>query len=163
MKIIKVEKLNFVNYKSNKGMVMFEFMIVLFLSLILLLVFIEIGYILKSETVVMAVTKKAVREINVSGVFTTQIRDEIINTLNKNKIEVTRIHLNVEHKYFYEVLTGEVNEPILFRQDYAVTVCANHNLKAITFGKTYPIKIPLIFGQGGRGEVWTTDSLKNYY
>ncbi len=165
MKNTKVFKLNFVNYKTNKGMVMFEFMIVLFLSLMSLFIFIELGYILKSETVVMAITKQAAREINVKGCLDIDTRNAIVQRLKANNLTVTEILFSVEGRPYKKLALDDTftTEQVLFRQDYNVAVWVSHRLRALTFGRLYDIKIPLVFQQNGRGEVWTTDSLKETY
>lgn len=164
MKTLKVNN-NFFKYiKSNSGMAVLEFIITMCFIFILLAAFIEIGYLLKSEVVVMMVTKQAAREINSIGCLNDNIRDGIIGKLQKSNLTVTKILFEVEGRTPREMpLTGSLKEIVLFRQDFGLVVWANHSTKTISFGKYGRMPIPLGFQQGGRGEVWTTNSLTDTY
>lgn len=155
------------NYKyinDANGMVMVEFIIMLCATFVILAIFIQIGYILKSEAVLIAVTRDAVRQMNVTGKLDTNLRDQIKTKLNSQKLEVSKIHLNIDNVYFkYIDLDDNVNEIIRFRQDFVLSITVNHPLRTVAFNDIGFVKLPLGFGASGRGEVWTPDSLIEIY
>lgn len=162
MKKTKVNRINFV--KDKKGLTILEFIIVTVWVFIIVAIFIEIGYALKSEAVIMGAARRAVRQVNVTGAFNNDIRDEIIDKLGQHNIEVTKVGFEIQNTFFYGIpLEGEFKIPIGFRQNYQISIWGNHKLKAVTFSNTYPLQIPLVFALNGRGELWTTDSLREYY
>lgn len=151
MKIIRVNKhFNFIN--NSKGMMLLEFLIVLFISLSVTICLIEFGFVLRSEAVVIASTKELVRSVMVKGVL-----EEIDENVIINKIEAQRCITETEIKLFKKnygsnlYVTANIGDELGFRQDFKVLITAKHTFKANgLFGATFDI--PLMFSSGGRVE-----------
>lgn len=146
--------------KEKNGMVIFEFMLVIFIAMITVGMLIEFGFMLKSEAIVVGITKNMARSIQVKGEITKSDADAVIAKLEGYKIKNGKLTLQVNSysnpsnytTYEYGHDLANPSEVLVgFRQSFKIYVKGDHalNLLAVT-GVT--LSAPVIFAESGKGE-----------
>lgn len=160
MKITKINgKINFIkNILGNrKGIALFEFVIVLFFVCIIIMTFIQLGFVLKSEAIVIAMTKNAAREIATTGELSKELGDKIQEKLTN--VGITDVQINVykqdsTNAISYNPTNGVMNyDSMKFRDNFKVVIKATHNINVISIKDMYSIPMPIAFSQKDKVEI----------
>lgn len=158
---MKTNKVNKFNLFNIKGMAMLEFIIVMSLAFVIMGIFIEIGYVLRSEAYLIATVKQTARNMAYSGKLDEAERNKLKNTLQEYNLETTYIGIQVEGTAYHESKNSDI-ETLMFRQDFCIKVIVNHPLRVITFRGIQPINLPLPCVVGGRSEYFNIQNNETY-
>jgi len=136
MKIIKIN-----NKFNNKGMALLEFILAFLLVFVILTTFMKIGFILKQEAIIIATTKNAGRNLQVSGVLTQSEIDSIKNKLASMDINNLQVKITKQNGG-----TINIGQQIGFRESFVLAMKATY--------KVGNIEMPLIYFTDGKSEMF---------
>lgn len=157
MKCLKVKiNFNFFNDKFNekKGMTILMFVIIILAVFTLLAAFIEFGYALRSEAILIGFTKEIGRSIAINGELSNQDLHEYQKQLKSYGLADPTIELYVQPYGSSSYVPWNANQPIGFRQSFTVYVRVNHSLMTINtnLAQNIRINVPLLFITNGKAE-----------